>query len=228
MAKVGRKSIAKERRAQILDAFHRCAVRSGLEKASLREVAEEAGLPVSNLHHFFKNRDEMISELVKRIVDGIIDNLRTEIQDLEDPQTRFKKTIEYLFSPKTIQLEDGSLFYDFWTSAHRSETVRQTFRKQIRDQRRVFKDILVETGKFSALSGAEMKEIANIIIALVEGSYYVMDMDGENVSPKRMARLTKRFIELYAEEKDREKAEKAAAFKTPRSSTRRGGKEDGT
>lgn len=205
MAKRGRKSIAKERRAQILDAFHRCAVRKGLEKASLREVAEEAGLPVSNLHHFFKNRDEMISELVKRIVEGIIDNLRIEIQDLEDPGARFEKTIDYLFSPKTIQLQDGSLFYDFWSLAHRSETVRRAFREQIHDQRKVFKEVLSEMGKFSAITNADMREIANIIIALVEGSYYVMDMDYENVSPKRMARLTRRFLELYAEDKMKDK-----------------------
>jgi hypothetical protein len=30
-------------------------------------------------------------------------------------------------------------------------------------------------------------------------------MDGENVSPKRMARITARFLELFAEEKMRER-----------------------
>jgi hypothetical protein len=30
-------------------------------------------------------------------------------------------------------------------------------------------------------------------------------MDGENVSPKRMARITTRLLELYAQEKMREK-----------------------
>ena len=33
-----------------------------------------------------------------------------------------------------------------------------------------------------------------------EVSYYVMDMDGENVSPKRMAHIVRRFLELYAED----------------------------
>ncbi len=219
MAKRGRKSIAKERRAQILDAFHTCAARNGLEKASLREVAEEAGLPVSNLHHYFKDRDEMVSELVKRIVGGIMEGHQDEALSTKAPQRRFRKTIDYLFSPRTIQLEDGSLFYDFWSSAHRSETVHRTFQKLIQDQRRVFREILLETDEFSGLADTEMSEIANIIIALVEGSYYLMDMDGENVSPKRMARLTRRFIELYAEEKGREKARRAAAPEP----TRRGG-----
>jgi len=207
MAKRGRKSIAHERRTQILDAFHRCAVRSGLEKASLREVAEEAGVPVSNLHHFFKNRDEMVSELVKRIMGGIIDTLRAEIQDLSDPETRLAKIFEFLFSPKAQKLEDGSLYYDFWSLAHRSEAMRRTFQKQIRDQRETIYEMLLETSDLSKLPPADKKEMANIIIALVEGTYYILDMDGENVSPKKMAHLTTCFLELYAEEKVQEKAE---------------------
>ncbi len=209
MARRGRKSIAAERRAQIIDAFHICAVRNGLERASLREVAEEAGVPVSNLHHFFKNRDEMVSELVKRIVGGIIANLRAEVRGSEDSQRRAKRIFEFLFSPKMQKLEDGSLFYDLWSLAHRSQTVRQTFQELIRDQRETFFELLVGTGDIVKLSKTEKKEIANIIIALVEGAFYVLDMDGANVCSKRMAHLTRRFLELYVEERMREKASKA-------------------
>ena len=205
MAKRGRKSIAKERRAQILDAFRTCAVRSGLEKASLREVAEEAGLPVSNLHHFFKNREEMVSELEKWIIGGVIEDLADEFRDEEDPHRRFRKIIEFLFSPRAQKLEDGSLYYDLWSLAHRSKTLRRTLRDQIREERELFVEELLRADGFSAISKPEMKEIANIMIALVEGTFYVLDMDGENVSPKRMARITRRFLQLYAEEKMRER-----------------------
>lgn len=208
MAKRGRKSIAKERRAQILDAFHACAVRSGLEKASLREVAEEVGLPVSNLHHFFENRDEMVSELEKRIIGGVIADLDSEFRDEEDPQRRFRKIIEFLFSPRAQKLDDGSLYYDFWSLAHRSRRLRRTLRDQIREERRLFVEELLRADGFSAIPRPEMTEIANIMIALVEGTFYVLDMDGENVSPRRMARITRRFLELYAEDKIREKSAK--------------------
>lgn len=208
MAKRGRKSIAAERRAQILDAFHICAVRKGLERASLREVAEEAGAPVSNLHHFFKNRDEMVSELVKRIVGGIVADLRAEVRHSEDPQRRLKHIFEFLFSSRAQKLEDGSLYYDLWSLAHRSQTVRQTLRDLIRGQRETFFEMLVGTSNVSRLSKTEKREIANIIIALVEGTFYLFDMDGTNVCSERMAHLTRRFLELYAEERMREKAKK--------------------
>lgn len=205
MAKRGRKSIAKERRAQILDAFHVCAVRSGLDKASLREVAEEAGLPVSNLHHYFKNRDEMVSELEKRIIGGIVDNFRQEFQNEQDPQKRLKNALEFLFSRKAQRLEDGSLYYDFWSLAHRSKEVRKTLQKQVRNQREEYVEELFASEQFGCIPKGDMKDIANIMIALVEGAYYVLDMDGGNVSPKKMAHIMRRFLELYAEDKRLEK-----------------------
>ena len=75
----------------------------------------------------------------------------------------------------------------------------------IRDQRKLFLEEFLEVDGFGALSKAEMREIANIMLALVEGTFYILNMDAENVSPKRMARITRRFLELYAEEKMREK-----------------------
>jgi len=213
MAKRGRKSIAEERRAQILDAFHKCAVRYGLGKASLREVATEADLPASILHHYFKNRDEMVAELHKQIMARIMEDLRVDALGAKDPQKRVKKALDFLFTPKAQKLEDGSLYYDFWSLAHRSDAVRQTLHSHVRNQRKEFVRVFSEAGQFSDLSKAEIREISNIMIAIVEGTFYVLDMDGENVSPKRMARLTMRFLELYAEDKRQEKRKKGDAPK---------------
>ena len=212
MAKRGRKSIVNERRGQILDAFHTCAVRNGLEKASLPKVAEEAGLPVSNLHHFFKNRDEMVSELVKRNMNMAMNDFRAEFQDDSDPRRRFRKSIDFLFGPKAQHLEDGSMHYDFWSLAHRSETVRRTLRDKIRVERRAVVRTLTEIPELTGLSTADMNAIANILIALVEGTFYILDMDGENVFLARMARLTRRFLELYAKEKTRERKKKGSGL----------------
>ena len=211
MAKRGRKSIANERRAQILDAFHICAVRKGLARTSLREVAQEAGVPVSNLHHFFKNRDEMVSELMKRIVGGIVADLRAEARHADSTKRRLERVLEFLLGSRGQKLEDGSLYYDLWSLAHRSQTVRRTLQDLIRDQRETFFELLVGTNDLFNLPKAEKKEIANIIIALVEGTFYVLDMDGANVCPKRMAHLTRRFLELYAAERMRAKAKKAGS-----------------
>jgi hypothetical protein len=55
------------------------------------------------------------------------------------------------------------------------------------------------------------------MIALVEGTFYILDMDGEDVTGKRMARITGRVLELYAETRRREKGTKEdRSWKTER------------
>jgi len=203
--KRGRKNLAEERRPQILDALYKCAVDKGLEGASLRVVAEEAGCPASVLLHYFKSRDNMISALVKRRTNEILDGLRAEIETDQNPEGRFEDIIDFCFSPKAQRLEGKSLFYDCCSNAHRSTSIRDTFRKQVRQQRREFVDLLSTTPRFSGLTAAEKKHLANVVIALVEGTFYILDMDGGNVSPPKMSRLLKRFIDLYAEDTLRNK-----------------------
>lgn len=73
---MGRKSLASERKAEILDAFERCVVRYGLEGASLEQIAEEAKMKRSILRHYIGNRDELIEALIERIVT----NYRAELE----------------------------------------------------------------------------------------------------------------------------------------------------
>jgi AcrR family transcriptional regulator len=64
---MGRKSLALERREEILDAFARCILKYGLEGSTLERIAEEAGMKRSILRHYLGNRDELVESLIERI-----------------------------------------------------------------------------------------------------------------------------------------------------------------
>jgi hypothetical protein len=52
-------------------------------------------------------------------------------------------------------------------------------------------------------------------VAQATPNFYILDMDGGNVSPERMARITGRFLELYAGEEMRVKSAKETAPRGP-------------
>ena len=62
---MGRKSMADENRLKIVQAFYKCVVNEGFAKSSIRKVAKEAGVLPSTLHHYFKDRNEMIFKTVE-------------------------------------------------------------------------------------------------------------------------------------------------------------------
>lgn len=197
---MGRKSLAKERRAQIIDAFYRCIKTHGLHGASTRLIAEEAGVQPSILHHYFKDRDEMIEELVASVVESLSARYLAEIDRHKNPKTRFSKAIDFLFGPEMISDVDFAFFYDCWAEARRNEKVRHSFSKLYGRFRGAIMDLLIETNKSVRLSPAQVKELATMIVAIQDGVSIQWDMDRENVSLKKMSRMTKRLIELYLEE----------------------------
>ncbi len=202
---MGRKSLKEQRRAQIIEAFSRCVAKSGLQRASIREIAKEAGVQTSIIHHYFKDRDDMIEEFVRNIAGEVFARYRSETRRHKNPQTRFNKAFEFLFGPDMINDEHATFFYDSWAEANRNRKVRESFVTLYSRFREAIMTLMVETGKSQGLTPAEIHELATVVIAIQDGISLQWDMDRENVALDRMARLTKRMIELYIEDKDRAK-----------------------
>lgn len=57
-----------ERRAALVDAALRVMVRDGLAAGTTRAVVAEAGMPLASFHYAFASRDELLRELVHRVV----------------------------------------------------------------------------------------------------------------------------------------------------------------
>jgi len=194
---MGRKSLAKERRAQILDAFYRCITRDGLQRASIRKIAKEAGVQPSILHHYFKDRDEMVEELVKNTVRDISARYLSEISRYKDAKTRFAKGIGFLFGPDMISNEGFGFFYDCWAEARRNKKVHKSFAELYRRFRQGIINLLIETNKGTGLSVVQLKHLATMVVSIQDGVSIQWDMDRDNVSLREMSRLTRALIELY-------------------------------
>src|SRR4051794_33106666 len=57
---------AGDRRARILDAAERCFVRTGFHRATMQEIATEAGMSPGNLYRYFPSKDAMVEGLAGR------------------------------------------------------------------------------------------------------------------------------------------------------------------
>jgi AcrR family transcriptional regulator len=66
---------AAARRQEIVDAVCRIIASDGLERASLREVADEAGLAVGSVRHYFASSEELLAFSFASVVDRIVARL---------------------------------------------------------------------------------------------------------------------------------------------------------
>ena len=63
------------RRQEVVEAVFRIVAADGLERASLREVADEAELAVGSVRHYFASSDELLTHSFGVVVDRIVSRL---------------------------------------------------------------------------------------------------------------------------------------------------------
>jgi AcrR family transcriptional regulator len=63
---------AEARRQEVVEAVWRIIAVDGLERASLREVADEAGLAVGSVRHYFAGSEELLTYSFARAIDSIV------------------------------------------------------------------------------------------------------------------------------------------------------------
>ncbi|WP_146674250.1 TetR/AcrR family transcriptional regulator, partial [Escherichia coli] len=59
----------KQRQDEIINAARRCFRRCGFHAASMAQIASEAQLSVGQIYRYFANKDAIIEEMVRRIID---------------------------------------------------------------------------------------------------------------------------------------------------------------
>ncbi len=74
---------AEARRHEVVQAVFRIIASDGLERASLREVADEAELAVGSVRHYFASSDELLVFSFGAVIDRIAGRLETALASVE-------------------------------------------------------------------------------------------------------------------------------------------------
>ncbi|MDR6989100.1 AcrR family transcriptional regulator [Paenarthrobacter nitroguajacolicus] len=74
---------AEARRQEVVQAVFRIIAGDGLERASLREVADEAGLAVGSVRHYFASSDDLLVFSFSAVIDRIAGRLESALAAVE-------------------------------------------------------------------------------------------------------------------------------------------------
>lgn len=191
---MGRKSIADQRRVEIINAFYRCVVNQGFAQTSIRKVAKEAGVLPSTLHHYFKDRDEMISQTVEYYTDRLSHGFVPGESRENDDDARLSGGLEYIFSAAMINPEDTGFFLECCAEARHNPKVRASIAKLFERFRENIIQHMGQTPAFEHLTDPEKKILASMIIAIHEGTELQWFADPNAVSLKGALNFTKSII----------------------------------
>jgi len=169
-----------ERREQLVEAALTVASRDGIEAATVRAVASEAGVSLGVVHYCFQDKDELLRAMAHAITE------RNTVHGLEDlprglpAATAIEYAIEAVWASISGTRGSQLLSYELTTASLRNAELNQVAMEQYEGQWAAAAQVLAAVGEAADISWTmEAEEIARIVVAVVDGYSLAWLVDGD-------------------------------------------------
>ncbi|MUN37218.1 TetR/AcrR family transcriptional regulator [Actinomadura litoris] len=105
-----------ERRREVAEAVWRVVRRDGLDRASVREVAREAGLSMGSLRHYFAAQSELLDFTLRTIIERI-DRRIAALPEEADPRLRAERVLAELLPMDAERAAENQVWLAFTARA---------------------------------------------------------------------------------------------------------------
>lgn len=147
------------RRRDVVDALFRVVVRDGIQRASLRTVADEAQLNIGSVRHYFAGQEELMRFAMRSMLDRVGARLQRRVDALGDlsglPAERIRDCAVELLS-ELLPLDDSrraevTVLVDFSTAARTHPALDDLARETATGTRSLVRRILARLGTAGGL-----------------------------------------------------------------------------
>jgi AcrR family transcriptional regulator len=156
-----------QRRRELADAVLRVIRRDGLEHASVRNVAREAGLSMGSLRHYFTTQSELVAFAFRTVIDRIESRLAALPPEL-NPRRRAERTLVELLPLDAQRRSENEVWLAFTARAAVDPTLR-ALRDEGYDALRAGCHSIVRELSAAGLAPADVPAEAERLHALLDG-----------------------------------------------------------
>lgn len=158
--------VSAERIPQILAAALRVFARQGIEAASMKEIAQEAGLSIGGVYWYYSSKDEIIFDLVKSFVE---EDLAQASSVLHSPGSARQRLLTIVTSGLAEAVRLMPITFDIYRQSLYNPNVKAALQEYVSAYRQLFKTLFAQ-----GIAAGEFRPInpdtaAQLLIALYNG-----------------------------------------------------------
>jgi AcrR family transcriptional regulator len=177
-----------ERRAVIGDAVWRVILRDGLDRASVRNVAREAGLSMGSLRHYFGTQAQLLAFSMELVIERV--RRRAQLSEGSDPLDVLSQALPL----DEDRLAEAEVWLAFTARARVDETLDPLYR-HLDDALRGLCEWAVATATGGRLDDAGAYLEAEALYALIDGlALHAVMESGEAGSPHHQMDVVRRYL----------------------------------
>jgi AcrR family transcriptional regulator len=176
---------SKDTRAILLNVATNLFYQKGYPNTTIREVGQKAGISNSIIYHYFKNKEDMLFEIIQVSSRDLINALIKIQQDVEDPVECLKEMLKTHMVAWCLKRKKETKIIvadDYWLTGKRREANRVT-------QRQIYKlylNKLEELSKKGLLKPVDLRVLAFTIFGAIN-SFFRWYREGGPLSKEDVA-----------------------------------------
>jgi AcrR family transcriptional regulator len=164
-----RKSVAPQRREQIIEALFQCLSENGHESVTVKDIAKKAGLHYGVIHYYFKSKDDIVSALADSLISKYGPLISDHTRPIQSSSKKIEAALDFLVDEFIFNRGLNRVFYNFVQMAFENKTVQDALRRQLRAYRRSVAEVIEDGVKAGELNVSDPSQSASVIVALIEG-----------------------------------------------------------
>ncbi len=155
---------------KILEAAFNCISTKGYANVSLRDIADEAGVVLSQLNYYFKNKEGLFTEVIKTAIQKYLLEIENNLQKGATIKEKMSFLIKYFQEMLSETPELFRLLYDFIGMSMWSDSFGKLLRQLFQDLSDLIeKNVLMNISVNGKFMGYSPHAIARMIIGALFG-----------------------------------------------------------
>jgi AcrR family transcriptional regulator len=171
------KHIASFRKRQITRAAYEIIAEKGYNNFTMMDIAKRAGVSSGLIHHYFKDKENMLVTLLREMQQNIRQSLEQSIETVADPGEKLEIFMDQAFGLVENEKEYIYVTFDFLTQIKFNERMQRILSKLYRGYRETIVMILKEGKAKGIFNEVDEHYVATMFVSLLLGleQQYIID-----------------------------------------------------
>lgn len=183
-----------DRRVEVAKAAWRVIVREGLDRASMRAIAQELGSSTGVVTHYFRDKEELILFALEQVFENVLEDMKACAKGRQGID-RLKQMIFVALPLKIVDKDDWKVWVAFLGYSIGREHLVQEHRKRYDLLRQIIYQELADLQTANLIQAdLDLTLEANALIALVDGIGTGAVICPEQFSAEQQQYLVQRHI----------------------------------
>ena len=182
------------RRSQLTRAAYKMVGQKGYYNFTIRDIAREAGLSTGLVHYYFKDKEDLLLNLLKEINRNMTIILNRAISVIDNPKDKLETFMDQAFDLVHSEKDYFYIVIDFWSQVNKNERMKRANIKLFQSYRDECMKILREGVEKGVFNPIDVEYTAAFIISLIQGMIIQHVIDANAFDYEEYTKRVKRHV----------------------------------